>query len=222
MQRLGYDHSARGEVALNRRYGTLGHETYELIVNGAFVMDTTETSTERLLASSALRRLLDEDLRILVGGLGLGFTVAELLHSPRVAAVDVVELEPALVDWIRDDLVPHTAGVLSDPRVRVRVGDVHTAVRDDRPGSYHAILLDVDNGPDWLVHEPNAQLYERPFLTACVRALRPGGLLSVWSSERARPLHRLLGELFVSCDELHETVNREGRRIDYYLYLANT
>lgn len=218
---LAADETPRGSVALRRRSlepaGT--GEVYELITNGTFVMDTLETTTERLLARAALAYAPpDAAWSVVVGGLGLGFTVRELLADARVARVDVIELEPAVVGWVRDGLVPPTAGVLGDERVHAHVADVRRWLPTLPAGSTDAILLDVDNGPDFLVHRANTEVYERPFLGVVRRALRPGGVVAVWSATRSSALRRRLEREFGTCEEIHRVVPREGRQLDYYLY----
>lgn len=207
-----------GEVVVRSR--SAADETiYELIVNGTFLMDTAETSTERLLAGVLLERHPVPE-RVLVAGLGFGFTVAELLGDPRVQAVDVVELEPILVEVLRDGVVPGVEAVVGDPRVRVLVDDVRTLLPGVAPSTYDGILLDVDNGPDMLVHAANAQVYERPLLTQAARALRPGGLLAVWSAAPSTALGAALADAVGDVDEVVRTVRREGRDVQYHLYLA--
>ncbi|GAA5023837.1 spermidine synthase [Actinopolymorpha pittospori] len=218
---LAVDESARGSVALRRRLTDEGAEVFELITNGTFVMDTLETTTERLLARAALAHPpATGTWSVTVGGLGLGFTVRELLADPRITHVDVVELEPAVVAWVREGLVPDTAGVLDDPRVRAHVDDVRRWLPERPDASTDAILLDVDNGPDFLVHMANTEVYEPPFLAVVKRALRPGGVVAVWSATRSTSLRRRLERTFAGCEEVHRVVEREGRDLDYYLYVA--
>lgn len=213
---VAYDESPRGQVVLRRR-----GEVTELIVNGAFVMDTVDSSTERLLAEAALERA-GEPHTVVVGGLGLGFTVQALLTDRRVRHIDVVELEPAVIEWVRAGRVPETASVLDDPRVRTHENDVRRWL-PGRPGaSADVILLDVDNGPGFLVHLANAEIYERPFLAELERVLRPEGVVVFWSAARARRLHKLLEQRFGACEELHRVVHRDGRELDYYLYCAGS
>ena len=215
--------SGHGEIALRRRGDVL-----ELVVDGVFAMDTAHTATEVALATLALQRLgarpgpaQARGLRVLVGGLGLGFTTRAVLSDPRVAAVEVVELQPRLVDWVRTGLVPPAAGLLDDARVRVSIGDVGEVVAGRAPGGLDAILLDVDNGPGFLVHEGNAALYRTPFLRAALAALAPGGVLAVWSADPSPDLPGLLRE--AGGDEVDEVpldVERDGRRFRYAVYLA--
>ena len=220
LETIASDEGPCGQVALRRRTREDGTAVYELIVNGTFVMDTVETSTERLLASEALRRLHGDDLVVVIGGLGLGFTTRAVLSDQRVRRVEVVELARVVVDWVRAGLVPQTRGVLDDPRARVHVADVRSFVSALEETSVDAVLLDVDNGPEFLVHAANKEVYERPFLAACARTLRPGGVFGVWSADRSDLLRTTLTDVFGACEELSRTVRREGRVWDYYLYLA--
>ncbi len=222
---LAREESDRGSVALRRRRDDVHGEVYELIANGTFVMDTVETSTERLLARAAVDVAASRvdgppALTVACGGLGLGYTVRELLDDTRVAAVEVVEIEPPILNWVRRGLVPPTAGVLADARVRTYVGDIRHWLPGRAAHSVDVLLLDVDNGPDFLVHLSNAEVYDAPFLTAARRVLRPGGVLAVWSAAPSPDLRRRLRDAFGSCDELRRSVVREQRDVDYFLYLA--
>ena len=211
-----------GELLLRRRPGAgpHGHDVLELVVDGVFAMDTVDVSTELRLASETLRRLAGRRWRVVVGGLGLGFTLRELLADQRVAAVSVVELEPALVQWVRDGLVPPAAGVLDDPRVEVVLGDVGAYLSGRAAGSVDAVLLDVDNGPDFLLHPSNSGLYQPRSLSRILAVLRPGGVLAVWSAEPSLALADALAAGGRSVDEVSLTVRRDGRVLDYALYLA--
>ena len=149
----------------------------ELRVNGVFVMDDVETSSERALARAAIELGASE---ILVGGLGLGYTLRALLASPEVTRVVVAELHPEIVGWMRDGTIPG-ADLLTDERTYVVVGDVRDVVSAQSPASVDAIVLDVDNGPDFLAHDDNAAVYGPDFIEVCASRLRPGGSLCVWS-----------------------------------------
>ncbi|HEX6194910.1 MAG TPA: hypothetical protein VFZ37_03305 [Jiangellaceae bacterium] len=201
-----------GEVALRRR-----GDVYELIVNGVFLMDTVETSTEERLAQAVLDRHA-KPRRILVGGLGLGFTTAALLRDPRVERIDVVEIEPLLVEWLRAGLVPDVADMLRDPRIHVHVSDIRDVLGNG--ATYDAILLDVDNGPGFLAHDRNAEVYERPVLESAAGMLVRDGLLAVWSSHRSDGLRDRLTAVCGRCDGISLEVVRDGRPLSYYLYLA--
>jgi spermidine synthase len=162
----------------------------ELRVNGVFVMDDVETSSERALA----RTIIDLGAReILVGGLGLGYTLRALLASPQVTSVVVAELHGEIVAWMRDDTIPG-AELLTDERTHVVVGDVREVVAAQVPASLDAIALDVDNGPDFLVHDDNAAVYERDFVGVCASKLRRGGHLCVWSMNDSERLRRAMAD----------------------------
>ncbi len=211
-----------GELVLRRREGAGPHggDVLELVVDGVFAMDTVDVSTELELAGQTLRRLGGRDWRVVVGGLGLGYTLRELLADRRVASVQVVELEPALVQWVRDGLVPPAAGVLDDPRVDVVLADVADYLHGLPPASVDAVLLDVDNGPEFLVHGSNAALYEARSLSRTLGVLRPGGVLAVWCAGRSPALADALAAAAGSVEEIPLTVRRESRVLAYALYLA--
>ncbi|MEO9325681.1 hypothetical protein ABFT23_19475 [Nocardioides sp. C4-1] len=189
----------------------------ELRANGVFVMDTVEVSTERALAGAALA-VVEEPRAVCVGGLGLGFTMHEVLADSRVETCAVVELEQALVDWMRDGTIAHGPALLADERVKVVVADIAIAVAEARPHTYDLVLLDVDNGPGYLVHETNATLYEQPFLEQVRAMLRSGGALVVWSAAEAPELATALGAVFddVGADALDVRLN--DRDEQYWLY----
>jgi len=220
---LARRHEVLGDLALRRRGDVL-----ELVVNGVFAMDTAHTATEEALAALALAELTGRAgaqaaaWDVVVGGLGLGFTSRRLLEHPGVRSVLVVELHPALVTWARDGLVPSAAATLADPRVRVLVGDVLDVLPACPPASADAVLLDVDNGPDFLVHQGNAAVYESAFLDAAARLLRPGGVLAVWSADPAPGLGALLERICGGCREVVLPVQRDGRAWQYAVYLAST
>ena len=199
-----------GEVLLRRR-----GEVEELVVNGVFAMDSSETRTERELA-----RLAAGAARVLVGGLGLGYTAAELLDAD-VAVLDVVELEDCLVGWARQGLTPTLDRVARDPRVRLWTADV-AAVLDGRTaqptGPWDAVLLDVDNGPDFLIHDANAALYAEPALRRAYARLAPGGVLALWSQGRSPSLLAALTGLGGTVAERTFGVRREGRDLEYAVY----
>jgi spermidine synthase len=223
--------SARGELVLSRDHdGGL-----ELRVNGVLVMSSTETSSEDLLASRVLEALTDMPpsvtgppprLRVVVGGLGLGVTLAGLLASTAVEAVLVAEIEPDLVAWHLDGTVPPpdaaaATSVLTDPRVSVEVGDIRDVVSRLPAQSVDAIVLDVDNGPGLLVYDANSAVYEEPFLGRCAAALRPSGVIAVWSADEASALVRAMRRCFDRVEELAVPVTLGRRQTDYHLLLGH-
>lgn len=207
--------SERGEVLLRRR----SDGALELRVNGVFVMDTVETGSEEELARCALA-LTASPARVLVGGLGLGFTTRAVLEDERVQHVDVAEIEDALVDWLAAGLIPGSAELLADPRLAVHVGDVRAMVEDAPSATYDLVLLDVDNGPGYLVHEDNAAVYRTPFLAEVARVLRPGGVVVVWAANEAPLLHTAMAEIFADCRRVAHPVVLQDRTEEYLLYVS--
>jgi spermidine synthase len=191
----------------------------DLRVNGVFVMSSAETSSEIALAALALQAS-HRPATVLVGGLGLGATLRQVLADQRVRRVEVVELEPDLVGWLRDDLVPGGARLLADPRVSVQIGDIRNEVAAAAPASADVVLLDVDNGPDFLVHPSNHALYRPDFLARCAAALTPHGVLAVWSMSPSPPLKNALDRLFATVEVHRCAVDLDGRPEDYWVLVA--
>jgi len=182
----------------------------ELIVNGVFAMDSAEVSSEQALADAALPAV-----RVLVGGLGLGYTAARLLDG-GAGHVRVVELSGELVDAARRSATAQLGRLAADPRVELVIGDVADAIE----GTWDAILLDVDNGPTFLIHDHNARLYRADFLRRCLAALSPSGRLVVWCEAASADLAATLSELAGSVETIVVPVTRGERRFDYVLYRA--
>jgi len=172
----------RGELVLRRDDGVPGRH-YEIVSNGVFLMDTRDGRSERELVRAALGGAPD-GARVLIGGLGVGFSLAEALRASAVGHVTVVEVEPAVVRWHRGPLAPYSAGGLDDPRVEVVVADLADFLAGG-DGLFDSVCLDVDNGPEWTVTPGNVALYGDPGLDAVGRRLAPGGTLAVWSANAA-------------------------------------
>jgi spermidine synthase len=206
----------RGEVVLRRRRET-GGDVEELIVNGIFAMDSTDTWTERRLAEVALTG--SRPRRVLVGGLGLGYTAAELLAAD-VEHLDVVEIEDCLVEWAYAGLTPTLAAVAADPRVALHTADVVAVLTGRQPpdGPWDAIVLDVDNGPDFLIHGTNAGLYSPASLAAAYDRLAAGGTMAIWCQGPAPDLLAALRRLSPSAQPHAFTRVRDGRTLEYVIY----
>ena len=208
----------RGELVLRSRRPESAPEVLELRANGVFVMDTAETTSERALASAALD-LVDSPATVLVGGLGLGFTMREVLADPRVERCTVVEIEQALVDWMRDGTIPHGPAMLADQRLNVVVNDVAMAFAEADEVAYDLVLLDVDNGPDYLVHDANEALYKEPLLTAAHRVTAQ--LLVIWSAAEAPQLEASLERVFGNVEVTALPVRLGDRDEHYWLYASH-
>lgn len=211
--------SERGELVLRERREEGAPSVLELRANGVFVMDSAETTSEVALAVAALE-LVPDPRDVLVGGLGLGYTLQAVLSDPRVERCRVVEIEQALVDWMREGTVPHGRTLLADARATVVVADVSLALAEAREASYDLMLLDVDNGPGYLVHDGNAALYGAPFLALTRRILRPHGALAVWSAAESSELEAALLGVFGDVEPHSYEVDLQGREETYWLYVA--
>jgi spermidine synthase len=168
-----------GEMKLLQRT----HE-YTITVKNEELMNSRLHGSEDALAELTCKRLANRRRpRMLIGGLGMGFTLSAALKyiSPQ-AKIVVAELVPAVVKWNRTHLADLAGRPLDDARVTVRETDVGVIIRE-AAAAYDAILLDVDNGPEGLTHAGNDRLYSSSGLAAAKTALKPGGILAVWSAQ---------------------------------------
>ncbi|WP_232628645.1 spermidine synthase [Methylobacterium sp. Leaf118] len=189
-------------------------------------LDRNELMNSRLSGSEeALARLAAERIagvaapRLLIGGYGMGFTLRAALGSlPETAQVSVAEIVPAVIAWARGPMAALTQGCLDDPRVTLRGADV-AAVIAERTGAYDAILLDVDNGPDGLTRTANDRLYDAAGLATARAALRPRGVLAVWSAHPDAAFTRRLGQAGFSVEAV-ATRARGQRGARHVIWLA--
>jgi spermidine synthase len=205
-----------GELRLMRR----GAE-YSIMSGGIELMNSRVSGSETALATLALQRLGGRpDLRILIGGLGMGFTLrAALAELGAGARVTVAELAPAVVAWARGPLSEVFGDCLSDPRVTVRELDVADLI-GSAPAGYDAILLDVDNGPGGLGRAANDGLYSSSGLRAARGALRPGGVLAVWSAGPDDQFARRLGKSGFRVEEVKVRASGAGRGARHMIWIA--
>ncbi|PLY03125.1 MAG: hypothetical protein C0623_02720 [Desulfuromonas sp.] len=167
------------KLRLSRRDGeyTIG------IVDGGILMSSRAHDSEDELANQTCRKVANRpEPRVLIGGLGMGFTLAAALEQLGPdAEVVVAELVPAVVEWNRGPLGEHAGYPLNETRTTVSVGDVAKILQSERQ-AYDAIMLDVDNGPEGMTRKKNNWLYSFDGLTAAYTALKPEGILAVWSA----------------------------------------
>jgi spermidine synthase len=157
---------------------------------------------------------------LLIGGLGMGFTLRAALASLGPdASVTVAELVPAVSAWARGPMAEIFGDSLDDPRVRVREADVGALIRSGQ-SKYDAILLDVDNGPDGLTRESNGSLYDGPGLKAARAALRPGGLLAVWSAEPDDTFTKRLQRAGFDTDEVKVRARRSRAGARHVIWIG--
>ena len=220
IQTVAHHTGPRGEVVLRRRLAD-GRSAEELIINGAFAMDSSESSTESLLGELALPT--GRARRVLVGGLGLGYTIAAIC-AKDVDVIDVVEIEQCLIDWAHQGLTVTLAQVASDPRVRLHAADVRLlldGLGDGPIGPWDAIVLDVDNGPDFLIHAENRALYTHAGLNAAYAQLAVGGTLAIWCQGPAPTLRAALERIASPVREHTFEVSRGARRFPYTIYVVS-
>ena len=156
---------------------------FSIRIDSDELMSSRLTATEQALATIACEKVRTRvQQKVLIGGLGMGFTLrAALVVLGQDSQIIVAELVPAVVAWARGPMATLFGDSLTDPRVRIRETDVSEMIRAAR-SEYDAILLDVDNGPEGITRESNDRLYDLDGLTSAYMALRPGGVLAVWSS----------------------------------------
>jgi spermidine synthase len=203
-----------GELRLVRR-----GEEYSIMLGANELMNSRLSGSEEALAALACARLAAVDRpHILIGGLGMGFTLRAALAQLGAAEIVVAELVPAVVEWARGAMAHIFAGSLDDPRVSMSIGDVGGLIV---PGAaWDAILLDVDNGPDALSRAENDRLYDLEGLRRTRTALGRGGVLAVWSSA---PDSRFTARLKQAGFAVEETVVRArggGRGARHLIWLA--
>jgi spermidine synthase len=206
-----------GAMRLKRR----GDE-YSISLGRIELMNSRLSGSEEALATLAAARLTHHQTpRVLIGGLGMGFTLRAALASfAPEARITVAELVPAVVDWARGPMAGLFAGCLDDPRVAIRIEDVALLLREAR-GVHDAILLDVDNGPDGLTAAANDGLYSAGGLAAAREALRPGGVLAVWSAYRDAAFRARLGRAGFAVDEETARAHRGKKGARHTIWLAS-
>ena len=205
-----------GELRLMRRGSELS------IMSGAIeLMNSRLSGSEEALATLAWERLNGRrGPRVLIGGLGMGFTLrAALAVLPKDAAVQVAEVTPAVIAWARGPMAELFAGCLEDPRVTIHEGDVGELIAGAEQ-AYDAILLDVDNGPEGLTRKANDGLYDERGLSGARRALSPGGVLAVWSSAPHAAFSRRLPRAGFQVEEVRVRANRGRSGARHVVWLA--
>lgn len=207
---------APGELRLYRRGGE-----FSIKAGHSELMNSRVHGSEDALAALGCGRLRDRArARVLIGGLGMGYTLAAALAQLGAAAeVVVAELVPAVVAWNRGPLAELAGRPLDDPRVQVREQDVGLVLRAERAG-FDAILLDVDNGPEGLTRQANDWLYGLEGLDAAYAALRPGGVLAVWSAGPEPVFAQRLRKIGFAVEEVRVRAHAGRRGARHVIWLA--
>lgn len=204
------------ELRLKRR----GAE-FSIMLGTIELMNSRLSGSEEALASLVAARLAErQEPRILIGGLGMGFTLRAALSSfGPGAAITVAELVPAVIAWARGPMAEIFAGSLDDARVTVVERDVAPVISENA-GGYDAILLDVDNGPEGLTVEANDRLYDESGLGLAKAALRPGGVLAVWSQGPDRSFTQRLKRAGFAVEEVAVRAHRGRSGARHVIWLA--
>jgi spermidine synthase len=202
---LDWSETVMGVISLRRRIEpSLNVEVYEVKLDDEFLMSSLFTVAEMALARLGLAQAVDADLDVVVGGLGLGYTAQAALTDPRIRSLVVVEALAEVIGWHQRALLPDTAGLVSDPRVRLQRGDFFemadsTAGFDpEAPGRrFHCILLDIDHTPRHVLHPSHRAFYTAVGLRKLAGHLHPGGVFALWSDDPPdRDFEVVLAEVF--------------------------
>ena len=193
-----------------------------LKLNGRQLMSTTSTTSELMLAQLPCKGLSRQrDACVLIGGLGLGYSLRQVLELARPdPTVQVAELLPEVVAWNREFLRAVNGKLLDDPRVKVLVDDVFQIIRRAPPASYDAILLDVDNGPTSFVQPKNSRLYDRHGFKLIARALKPEGKVAFWSAVEEPAFVNSLERAGFKAKAVPAKAHERAKRCAHVIYVA--
>ena len=204
------------ELRLFRRGGD-----FMIVLGRNELMSSRMSGSEEALAEMAIERLRGRPApHLLIGGYGMGFTLrAALAALDKDGRVTVAELVPEIIDWARGAMADMTAGCLEDQRVKLDMADVGLVIAEAR-STYDAILLDVDNGPDGLTRRANNALYSRSGLAAARAALKPGGILAIWSAAPDKRFATALGDAGFAVDEVAVRARSNGKGAKHIIWFA--
>lgn len=208
---LACESTVLGLLCLRQRalLGAPGVWVTEVTLNHDFLMGTSNTLSERALASRALDMHPGNSLKVLIGGLGLGYTAHEALKSDRVGHVEVVELLPQMIEWLEKGLVPVGGELKSDPRLVVVKGDIYDQLSRTPERKHDVILIDVDHAPDAPLAEGSFCFYTEAGLAQAKMHLEPGGVLAIWSSAEDHAFSDALRKVFSHASIEHVTYQND-------------
>ncbi len=234
-EELDYRQTPLGELILRRRRSVQipDLDIYEVQLGPSFLMSSLFHESEDELATLGLGMVTGDDIDVLVGGLGLGYTAVKALEDKRVRSLQIVEYMDAVIDWHKKGLVPLGKALAEDPRCAMIQGDFFSLCRDtdhgfdpDRPGrKYDAVLLDIDHTPTHVLNQTNTRFYTRQGLDEVTAHLKPGGVFALWSdSEPEEEFTRHLGKVFLKAQAHMVRFDNPytGKSCGNTVYLAQT
>ena len=195
--------------------------------DGLDLMSTALTFSEQMLADQGCAALVDGAAsrpahpRVLIGGLGMGFTLKrtlDLIGHP--ATVEVAELLPELIEWNRTFLVEHNGPLLEDERTKISLGDLFDCLGPESKGRYDAILIDIDDAPDMLITEGNSRLYTAGFLSTIKRSIAPGGCVAYWLAEPTPTFEKSLRKAGFQVESHAAKPHEKSKRARHVIYVA--
>jgi len=212
----------RGELQLQQWAVTdsTSQPVYEIIFNGVFLMASYNELSAKAVATLAIEPLASErqDMRVLIGGLGIGYTLQAALECGGIRAVDVVEIDKHIINWAKSFFTELNGNATSDSRVHLIQADIVDYIQKTDK-TYDVIILDVDNGPTMLAMESNQNLYEEPMLSRMKNILTDGGVLTVWAEKESPPFRKRLGEIFGQSEVITvQEMDMRGCPTDYFIY----
>jgi spermidine synthase len=196
--------------------------SYAIRLNGQTLMLSAQSAPELLLGELAVARLANQPApSVLIGGLGLGFSLRSVLaRTGPTATVHVAELIPQVVDWNREFLAAVNGKLVDDPRVTIFADDVWNVLATARD-RYDALVLDIDNGPTAMVQQPNARLYGPKGIRRMLAALKPGGRAAIWSAARDQAFANRLSEAGFRVEAIPAKLYAKAKRFGCTIYVAD-
>ena len=195
-----------------------GKTEYEMVINGVFIMATYNFLSSELLVRNTVKDMIAADKKILIGGLGFGFSLREACrHGKKIKEIYVVEYSPAVIEWNHTYLHDLNGRYLESRKVHVIRDDFISYVMDTEV-KFDAICMDIDNGPMLLIHEENSRAYTTGFFSRIKEILNTDGLFSVWSGNKDPQLYDDIVRVFGNCTMEEAIENHFGKDVTYYLY----
>lgn len=196
-------------------------DSFGISIDGKELMHSKASASECYLGKIGVSHLINaEKSRILIGGLGLGFTLKSVLsHSSSFVKVDIVEIIPEIIDWNKTFLHGLNGSLLEDPRVNVVNADVSEIIFDTQSNFYDGIILDLDNGPVPMVDENNAKLYECSGIKKMNRKLRSNGRIAIWSAGPDLDFEDMLKINSINFSKIQAKAHQGAKRARHLIYV---